>query len=349
MFSQSVLGSILNRAIAICRRSAKRHGKFPTACFTVFLVRCAFFLGALGQVDCLLGQDEDMFSDWSAQQWHAGESVNESYLQYETGHQISSHEQTGSRPYRTWRLNPFAFQQGIGDWLFMGGRPADPDSLGFPFTLFPWCWWDRVPKPDLYYPSSQQLGRHQGVGDPLIGESWRNRPWHGDFLIGGLFPDDLTADSTDSTNGTFTGVRLGWDFDHYWGTEFRFAESQPQLVGRTEQANFQFADVSVAYYPWGDSRIRPYTSLGVGINRIEYPSATGNSINETLLSVPVSIGSKYYLKRWISLRGEVTNNMAFGGTQLDAMFSWSVTGGVEFRFGGNHSRYYPYDSGFRIR
>ena len=302
---------------------------------------------------CVVAQDDTHLTQWESQQWSAGEEFGESYLEHEakTFHDagVKGGAGGGSRPYRTMRLNPFSIQQGIGDWLFMPHRPANPDSLGFPFSLIPWCWADRFPKPAFFYPDSRHLGRHQGIGMPLIGESWRNRPWHGDFMIGGLFLDDLTADQTRSSDGTLTGARLGWDFDHYWGTEFRFAASEPQLIGRSDQASVRYADVSVAYYPWGDARIRPFTSLGVGVNTVEFLAANGNPVNETLLSVPVSLGSKYYLKKWLSLRAEVTNNMAFGGKQLNSMFSWSVTGGVEMRFGGRQSRYYPYDAGVRIR
>ena len=328
------------------RMTSIRH----TGTIAIRVIPLVAMLAVWMAVNCTaVAQDEEIETiDWQ-RQTSRNEKVGQSYLEYQSEVRLPDDYRHGSRPYRTMRLNPFSIQQGIGDWLFLPHRPADPDSLGFPLSLVPWCWADRIPKPDFFFPDSRYLGRHQGIGMPLVGESWRNRPWHGDFLLGGLFLDDLTADQTRSSDGTLTGARLGWDFDHYWGTEFRFAASEPQLIGRSDQASVRYADVSVAYYPWGDSRIRPFTSLGVGVNTVEYLAANSNPINETLLSVPISLGTKYYLKKWLTLRGEVTNNMAFGGKQLNSMFSWSVTGGVEMRFGGRQSRYYPYDAGVRIR
>lgn len=59
--------------------------------------------------------------------------------------------------------------------------------------------------------------RHVGLGHPLVGTSWRNRPFHVGWLYGEMLGDELIQDRIDQDASMFGGYRLGWDFDHYWG------------------------------------------------------------------------------------------------------------------------------------
>ena len=95
-----------------------------------------------------------------------------------------------------------------------GTAPLIPRLFDRPVPLFP---------PLFQHRSPDHPARHVGFGEPLVGTSWLNRPFHAGWLVGGLFGDDLIAGQVDQDEDIFGGYRLGWDFDHYWGSELRFA------------------------------------------------------------------------------------------------------------------------------
>lgn len=189
--------------------------------------------------------------------------------------------------------------------------------------------------------------RHAHKGQPLIGTSWRNRPFYFGAFLGGILMDDLIAERVEANNSFFIGGRLGWDFDHYWGLEGRYAFSRPQLTdGEGENVNdparCYFIDLSVAYYPWGDSRWRPYVGLGLGFQTYRFHDDTDERIHQSLLSVPLSIGLKYYHSPWVTMRLDACDNIALGDGQLSGMGNISLMAGVEVRFGGRRTSYFPW-------
>ncbi len=187
-------------------------------------------------------------------------------------------------------------------------------------------------------------GRHIGRGQPLIGTSWLNRPFHVDWFIGTIVPDPLIAGRVDQKGSVFGGYRFGRDFDHYWGWEFRFAFSYPEVkspVGAPLAGNSRdlFYDLNTLYYPWGDARWRPYFSWGLGVANFYFTDELGTGHFETLFSMPFGVGVKYQFRHWLVLRFDAKDNLAFAGSGLDTMHNLSFTLGVEVRFGGRHPRY----------
>ena len=97
----------------------------------------------------------------------------------------------------------------------------------------------------------------------------------------------LIEDWVGTTTGFIGGWRLGWDFDPAWGGEMRMAFGSPSLYDsyradraltlidntnglatndpvrarydHREASMFQW-DVDILYYPWGETRLRPYFS-----------------------------------------------------------------------------------------
>ena len=185
----------------------------------------------------------------------------------------------------------------------------------------------------------QQTGRSVGMGDPLVGTSWRNRPFHVGWMFGGLFGDDLIAGRIAQHEDIVGGYRAGWDFDHYWGVEGRFVFANLDF---TDQANLDVArtarnhywDADVLFYPWGDSRWRPYASVGAGWATFEFRDGLNQQIEKTLFAIPIGGGLKYFWKNWLAVRFSVTDNWAIGRDPLDSMHNVSVTGDVEVHFGG---------------
>lgn len=230
-----------------------------------------------------------------------------------------------------------------------GGEPViDDEYFASGTEQAPWRPW----LPSLHYAHGDpnDPARHIGWGLPLEGTSWLNRPYHADYFFGALFGDALIAGRVRQGGGTVSGVRLGWDLDHYWGLEARVGFSNLPLTDRAGLQNeLRFGDVSFQYYPWGDSHWRPFFLLGAGAAEFQFVDDLGQTRDEVLFQVPIGGGLKYYFRNWLALRVDVFDNVALGMSGLDTMNNLSVSGGFEFRFGGSRTSYFPWDDGIRPR
>lgn len=200
---------------------------------------------------------------------------------------------------------------------------------------------------ESWFHSDELNGRHIGFGEPLTGTSWSNRPLHVGWMFGALLGDELTIGETKQRQDIVGGYRLGWDFDHYWGTEARFAFSNVDLFDATDptatgNVNNQYGDINLLYYPWGDARWRPFASTGLGWAQFEFIRADGEIIDKALFTMPIALGLKYFFKNWMALRLTATDNWAFGQGQLNTMHNVMLTADVEVHFGGRHPSYFPY-------
>jgi hypothetical protein len=189
--------------------------------------------------------------------------------------------------------------------------------------------------------------RHIGLGHPLMGTSWRNRPWFAGTFMGGVLFADVVEDRLDLNDTNIWGARLGNDFDHYWGVEGRFAFAQPQLrtiggipLNRTVQ-NY-FGDVSLVCYPWGDSCWRPYLSAGVGFQTLHFFDELDRRVSETPLSVPLGGGLKIFCNPWFTVRFDISDNVLVGNDQVSFSNNFALMAGCEYRFGGSRTSFYPW-------
>ena len=188
--------------------------------------------------------------------------------------------------------------------------------------------------------------RHRGMGQPLRGTSWLNRPWFAGLFIGGIFNGDLIHNHVRQNGATLLGGRIGWDFDHFWGVEARYGFANPNIsnvAGRplAHSRNY-LVDASLVYYPWGDSRWRPYVSGGLGAATFRFNDDQGRRVDDSLLSVPLGVGLKYFYSPTFTMRIDLTNNIAVGSRSVNGMDNVSIMGGGEFRFGGRRPSYYPW-------
>lgn len=195
---------------------------------------------------------------------------------------------------------------------------------------------------------SSTHGRHIGRGLPLEGTSWLNRPYHVDWFSGPLLGDDLIDNRVAQDNELFGGFRVGWDFDYYWGVEARFGWANPNIQYEETQpvadnGSYFVSDVDFVYYPWGDSKVRPYMLLGAGLARIDFVDENDVNYNTTLFTMPFGLGVQF--RQWNSLlwRLEMLDNLSFGADGVDTMHNISLTAGMEFRFGSRpRSSYWPW-------
>lgn len=215
-------------------------------------------------------------------------------------------------------------------------------------------------------------GRHRGLGQPLLRESWRYRPFGIGWFMGSMSGSTLIEDWTGQKTGYFGGYRLGWDFDHYWGCEMRLGfASVPmwdsQRAREAEQAAYDAEglgedderrdrynrrrdtdvnvwDVSLLYYPWGDAAWRPYAMAGLGTSRIRFEDRLAQHWSKQVFGMPLGLGLKYRYNDVLALRFEVADNIIFGGSGgFETLHNLSVTAGVEVRFGGTRTAYWPWN------
>lgn len=190
-------------------------------------------------------------------------------------------------------------------------------------------------------------GRHVGLGGPLVGSSWLNRPYYFGADLGNLWMTRAVENSVSRDVDAFGGIFLGADWDHYWGNELAFHWATPELVNRrvpsAPRTDSLFVwSYSLMYYPWGDSRIRPYWRWGIGDTRVDFPLDDGSRHDEWLLTFPIGVGVKYPVRRWLAARAELTDQLAAGGNGVPTQNNLTLTLGLEWRFGARPRSYWPW-------
>lgn len=239
-----------------------------------------------------------------------------------------------------WRFSPFRRVRFLGHRLFS----PSPSRTAFA-KLFPW---NRTP------------GRNQGVGEPLVNDSWLWAPfgvgWYMGYMDGTTFVNGWTG----AKSGYFGGYHLNWDFDHYWGTEFRYgfaslaqwdthllyeAHGLPDPRFGKRHATLKYGDFSFLYYPWGDARWRPYAKMGIGWGYVKFTDLNYKLWSNSTMAIPMGVGLKYRYSRRIVFRIEMMDNFLFGERGINPQHNLSLTSGVEIRFGGARKAYWPYNPG----
>jgi hypothetical protein len=247
--------------------------------------------------------------------------------------------------------NPVTFPGGVQPELLPA--PINSSDPLKPFAAVP----EDEPWPHLVHPlfdepwfahsDPNDPARHIGIGQPLIGTSWRNRPWFFGTFVGGVMMDDLIPTRIYQNDTTFVGARLGYDFDHYWGLEGRWAFARPDLENSQGNPLFpasrdNFGDVSLVVYPLGDARWRPYLLAGLGFTTFRFNNEAGERISEAAMTVPLGFGVKYFYGPWFTLRFDFADNLAIGNARVSGQHNVSLMVGGEFRFGGRRPSYFPW-------
>lgn len=203
-------------------------------------------------------------------------------------------------------------------------------------------WWGQFCEA-LRFRHSSRNGRWSGPGQPLRSTSWLNRPFEFNLETGAFVMTKSVSPNNNRNNDVLLAANLGWDWDHYWGTQFRVAWTTPEFISSvpsdsTASNNVLLYDLSLLYYPWGDSRIRPYYRFGFGLTDINFITPAGVREDATLFSMPVGMGIKYQTRRTVALRAEAVDYIAWGQNSASGMNNFTLTFGVEWRFGGRPNR-----------
>ena len=131
-----------------------------------------------------------------------------------------------------------------------------------------------APESDTYFSNFKWLGlkhsstdgRNAGIGVPLVGTSWLNRPYYVGADLGTVWVTrpielDITTDID-----MYGGLYAGCDWDYYWGTEVAWQRATPELINEEARDSDRgdrmvIWSANMMYYPWGDSVYRPYWRL----------------------------------------------------------------------------------------
>lgn len=179
--------------------------------------------------------------------------------------------------------------------------------------------------------------------------SWTNRPLSIGGFVGGMFGTELIGGRVDQEPGVFAGGRFGWDVSEYWGLETRLGLVEMNLRAENPNVFLDKNEVTVwdfdfMYYPWGESRLRPFLSLGLGLLQTDFVDDTGYRVKDMLFAIPIGIGAKYRLDQRVALRFDLTDHYAFaGGHDVESTNNIAVTAGLEIRFGGRRKSYWPWE------
>ncbi len=214
---------------------------------------------------------------------------------------------------------------------------------------------DAGPPPKSYRPFMSWLnlrhsythGRNVGLGHPMVGTSWLNRPYYVGGELGNLWLTESVEPSVSDDVDAFGGVFFGCDWDHYWGSEFALLRATPELINSAAPDadrgdRLMIWSANLMYYPWGDSWFRPYWRWGIGATELDYPTDTGFRRDETLWTFPIGMGVKYPFRRWLAGRAELTDHWAWGNDGIATQHNISLTLGLEWHFGAHPRSYWPW-------
>jgi hypothetical protein len=191
-------------------------------------------------------------------------------------------------------------------------------------------------------------GRYVDKSIPLEHSSWLNRPFHVDWFLGPLLSDSPDEGRVEQTNEIFGGFRAGWDFDYFWGLEWRIGWADPMVFTDSSSdgisGTYMVSDVDLIYYPWGDTKVRPFFQLGLGMTEVGSIREDGADQEATLLSMPFGLGLQFTQTHWLAWRLEIIDNLAFGSEGIDTMHNVAFTAGMEWRLGARPNSYWPWRS-----
>ena len=203
--------------------------------------------------------------------------------------------------------------------------------------------------------------RYRNIGQPLTRQSWRYRPFGLGAFVGFIDGGTLIDDWVGSDSGTLAGFRLSWDPGYYWGCEFRYAATSMgtwdsllakdalQAAERTydphRDVTLELWDFSLLWYPWGDTTWRPYALVGLGGSQHRFDDCFFEHWAQQGFAMPLALGLKYRYNSRIAFRFELADNIVFASGPVNTVHHFSITGGLEMRFGGHRKAYWPWSPG----
>ncbi len=181
------------------------------------------------------------------------------------------------------------------------------------------------------------------------GYRWRDHPFSGGYFAGAIAGDPFHSGHGDDAVGLAISKRYGWDFAEHWGLETKLTDAWLNNSTRFNPSDTQieralFWDASLMYYPWENTRFRPFVTLGAGMANFNVNDSQNQHVSRVLADVPFGLGFKYPIRDWLALRADLVDNLTIGGGGLPTMNNVVLMGGVEIRFGDLRKHFLPWTS-----
>ena len=219
-------------------------------------------------------------------------------------------------------------------------------------------------------PFHTPTGPDKGVGQPLVMRSWQDHPYYFGGFVGYVAGSQLVADMIDQRGGSNGGLKLGYNFNDYWGVEGRlhfasidiretdygrqvyddwYAASFPNLPYRpltTRSNQLTMVDVSVQYYPLGNAKWRPFFTYGIGFTRESFIDTFGVNNRVDAMTMPIGIGLRYWWNEHLAIQADLVDNIVFSTGQAKTQGNVAFTVGLSYAFGMSKkcrpTAYWPY-------
>ncbi|HWB09205.1 MAG TPA: hypothetical protein VG826_08275 [Pirellulales bacterium] len=210
-----------------------------------------------------------------------------------------------------------------------------PENLG-PVGKFVWDW---APEGVVPYwgRRTPDYRKDFGIGGPLTSGGWRAQPFSISGFAGATNGGPIIRNHVDELPSAYAGVNFGWDYDHFWGIEKRLGFGALNLVTpwhqRLDPGLSVTGEYRVMYYPLGDTRWRPFVTLGIGWSDFYFIDEFNHRHIDTLLLFPYGVGLKYlWNDRW-ALRIDLIDELTLSSNQTSTFHYVALTAGLEFRYG----------------
>ena len=233
-------------------------------------------------------------------------------------------------------------------WLEPAATPCDcapatsvqplspaPENMGG-FRRFIWDW-----SPEGMVPywgrRTPDYRKDLGIGGPLRSGGWRAQPFSISGFAGATNGGPIIRCHVDELPSTYAGVNFGWDYDHFWGIEKRLGFGALNLITpwhqRLQPGLSVTGEYRLMYYPLGDSRWRPFVTLGIGWSDFYFIDDFNHRHIDTLLLFPYGVGLKYlWNDRW-AIRIDLIDELTLSSNQTSTFHYVALTAGLEFRYG----------------
>lgn len=180
--------------------------------------------------------------------------------------------------------------------------------------------------------------KDRGIGEPLEGRGWRNRPFSISGFAGITDGNALIPGHVLQQASPYAGFNLGWDYDHYWGIEKRLGFGALNLTNGHHDAisssNFSITgEYRLMYYPLGDARWRPFLTTGLGWSDFYFRDDLGDKHLDTVGMFPYGLGLKYLYNDRVALRVDLVDELTFGAGSISTFHYVALTAGLEVRYG----------------
>jgi hypothetical protein len=114
---------------------------------------------------------------------------------------------------------------------------------------------------------------------------------------------------------------------------------------QTRYSDRQAYELTFLWYILGGGRWQPFITSGIGITTVQFQDLLGRSYAPSSPSIPIGLGVKYHCTDRLVGRLDLTDDIIFtrGAGMSGTLHDFSLTVGIEFRFGGPRRSYWPWN------